>query len=170
MASELQRPAVLALIALLGWAQPVEAAPAPIVFDFEDGLQGWELHGAATRVETQVLGGEWAIFLDGLIEGGAWIFITGDFQTVGSVTFDQLIVDGSGSLVPVLRGVALVNNTFTDFIEIGFPVVQGGIPPEPLVAFIDNITFHPVPEPSALALLAVGLAVLAIGRFWAILT
>ena len=31
-------PAISALIALLGLALPVEAAPAPIVFDFEDGL------------------------------------------------------------------------------------------------------------------------------------
>ncbi len=141
-----------------------EAAPAPIVFDFEDGLQGWELQGAATRVQTQVLDGKWTIFLDGFIEGGASIFITGDFQTVGSVTFDQLIVDGSGSLVPVRRGVVLENNTFMQFIQIGFPVVQGEIPPEPLVAFIDNITFHPVPEPGTLALLAGSLMALVIAR------
>ncbi len=44
---------------------PAHAAPAPIVFDFEDGLQGWELSGSAQRVQTQVLGGEWAIFGDG---------------------------------------------------------------------------------------------------------
>ena len=39
--------AISALIALLGLALPVWAAPEPIVFDFEDGLQGWELHGSA---------------------------------------------------------------------------------------------------------------------------
>ncbi len=54
--------AVLALIALLSLAVPAWAAPAPIVFDFEDGLQGWELTGSAQRVQTQVLGGKWAIF------------------------------------------------------------------------------------------------------------
>ena len=30
---------------------------APIVFDFEDGLQGWELQGSAERVQIQGLGG-----------------------------------------------------------------------------------------------------------------
>ena len=34
---------VLALIASLSLALPAQAATAPIVFDFEDGLQGWEL-------------------------------------------------------------------------------------------------------------------------------
>jgi hypothetical protein len=43
------------VIALLALAPPAKAQP--IVFDFEDGLQGWELHGAATRVQTQLLGG-----------------------------------------------------------------------------------------------------------------
>ena len=56
--------AVLALIALLSLALPAGAAPEPIVFDFEDGLQGWALHGSAQRVQTQVLGGEWAVALD----------------------------------------------------------------------------------------------------------
>ena len=155
---------LLLTIATIGLALPAQAAPAPIVFDFEDGLQGWELHGGATRVQTQVLGGEWAIFLDGFLEGGASIFIPGDLQTVGSVTFDQLTIAGSGSVVPVLRRVALVNNVLTDFIEIGFPVVQGGVRPEPPIAFIDNITFHPVPEPGTLGLLAGSLAALVIAR------
>ena len=56
---------VLALIASLSLALSVQATPAPIVFDFEDGLQGWELGGSAQRVQTQVLGGEWAIFGEG---------------------------------------------------------------------------------------------------------
>ena len=59
--------ASLVLIALLAFALPAHAAPAPIVFDFEDGLQGWELNGSAQRVQTQVLGGGWAIFGDGLV-------------------------------------------------------------------------------------------------------
>ncbi len=64
----LRAPAISALIVLLGLALPVQAAPAPIVFDFEDGVQGWELQGAATRVQTQVLDGEWAIFGDAPIQ------------------------------------------------------------------------------------------------------
>ncbi len=50
----LRAPALSALTVLLGLALPVQAAPAPIVFDFEDGLQGWELSGSAQRVQTQV--------------------------------------------------------------------------------------------------------------------
>jgi len=148
---------------LVGFALPVQAAPAPIVFDFEDGLQGWELRGAAARVQTQVLGGEWAIFLDGLAEGGASLFIgVDDRLTEDLVTFDQLIIDGSGSVIPVLRGIDLIENSF--FIIIGFPNIQGLPFPGSVPAFIDNITFHPVPEPSSLALLAFGLAALVIAR------
>ncbi len=59
--------AISALIALLGLAVYAKAAPAPIVFDLEDGLQGWTFEGA-TRVQTQLLGGEWAIFGDGILD------------------------------------------------------------------------------------------------------
>lgn len=42
----------------------------PVVFDFEDGLQGWTLQGGAERVESDALGGSWAIRGDGLdLEG-----------------------------------------------------------------------------------------------------
>ncbi len=86
---------VSALIAFLSLALPAQAAPAPIVFDFEDGLQGWELHGAATRVQTQVLGGEWAIFMDNLVDGIVWISMeVQELQAVGPVSFDQLIIEG----------------------------------------------------------------------------
>ena len=155
-------PAVSALIGLLGLALTAHAAPAPIVFDFEDGLQGWELAGAAQRVQTQVLGGEWAIFLDGLADARASMFITVDIQEVGSVTCDQLIIDGSGSVVPVRLSSNLVNNMFIDIIVIGFlPVFPFGSVepfPEQVVAFIDNITFHPVPESSSWLLLSLGIA------------
>ncbi len=40
----------------------------------------------------------------------------------------------------------------------------GGQLPSP----IDNITFHPVPEPGTLALLAVSLGTLAIARRWVV--
>ena len=33
-----------------------------------------------------------------------------------------------------------------------------------MVALIDNITFHPIPEPSSVALLVLGLVGLALGR------
>ena len=85
---------LLLAIATIGLALPVQAAPAPIVFDFEDGLQGWELHGGATRVQTQVLGGEWAIFMDNLVNGFVSISMkVEELQAVGPVSFDQLIID-----------------------------------------------------------------------------
>ena len=37
-------------------------------------------------------------------------------------------------------------------------------PPSSIVAYIDNITFHPVPEPSTLLLLASGFVALLIAR------
>ncbi len=38
---------LLLAIATIGLALPAWAARAPIVFDFEDGLQGWTLGGSA---------------------------------------------------------------------------------------------------------------------------
>ncbi len=60
---------LLLALATIGLALRVQAAP--IIFDFEDGLQGWELHGSAERVQMQGPGGEWAIFGDRLVKGGA---------------------------------------------------------------------------------------------------
>ncbi len=148
------------LVSLLVWPVASQAAPAPIVFDFEDGLQGWTLGGSAQRVQTQVLGGEWAIFLDGFL-GAGMFFIPEDLQTIGSVTFDQLIIDGSGS-ASASQGVCLINNTFVDCVSIGFLQLVIGM--EPALAFIDNITFHPVPEPSSLVLLAFSLGAILIAR------
>ncbi len=152
----LRAPAISALIVLLGLALPVQAAPAPIVFDFEDGLQGWELHGGATRVQTQVLGGEWAIFMDNLVNGFVSISMkVEELQAVGPVSFDQLIIEGSG--VFVVRGIGLIANASAIFIGVNI-LPATGPPPPPMVAFIDNITFHPVPEPSSWLLLSLGIA------------
>ena len=71
---------LLLAIATIGVALPAQAAPAPIVFDFEDGLQGWELHGAAFRLPTQILGGEWAIFGDGIVDESTAISIEIDLM------------------------------------------------------------------------------------------
>ena len=60
------------------------------------------------------------------------------------------------------KGIDLIENT--EVIFIGVPTLPFGAPPISVVAFIDNITFHPVPEPSTLALLAVCLAALMIYR------
>ncbi len=199
-------PAISALLALLGLALPVQAAPAPIVFDFEDGLQGWELHGAATRVQTQVLGGEWAIFGDGVVqgEGGplgrAFMSTIVDLTDIAFVSLDQFLVDGNDD--GLLFFITVQEDSYLlPFFAVGFffEVLDPGNPslrrtadirsiagsgsstvsmswgndpdlpstgelPPPLVAFIDNITFHPVPEPGTLGLLAASLAALMIYR------
>ena len=62
-----------ARIGLLGALLLALGAPSgalgALVFDFEDGLQGWSVSGSVTRVPTQVLGGSYAIFGDGLWRG-----------------------------------------------------------------------------------------------------
>ncbi|TDJ10010.1 MAG: PEP-CTERM sorting domain-containing protein [Deltaproteobacteria bacterium] len=197
--------AISALITLLGLALPGEAASAPIVFDFEDGLQGWELSGSAQRVQTQVLGGEWAIFGDGvlspltgfeLIDGiavvsGTALAMSVDLTGISSISVQQFFIDGNEDGLFFLRGIDLIENIIIgtlealDVIEPGNPSLRGvdvsstngvsiigfawgfefeSVPPQTIVAFIDNITFHPVPEPSSLALLAFGLAALVIAR------
>lgn len=211
----------LALSPLSAHAVPLTE---PIVFDFEDGLQGWELHGTATRVQTQVLGGEWAIFGDGVVapvEGvdpmiptffdlGTSMSMTVGLSSVASVTVEFFFVEGNeqslalgqGGFVsdlflgrffpfvaldperPNLLSVDLTGSSAMSTRTVSAPVII--IRPEPpdpveslviswslpaaeasdpsVVAFIDNITFHPVPEPGTLALLTVGLVVLLIGR------
>ena len=197
--SRLRAPAISALFALLGLALPVHAAPAPIVFDFEDGLQGWELQGAATRVQTQVLGGEWAIFGDGvvspvtgfeLIDGtfvpsGTALSMSVDLTEIASISVEQFFIDGNEDGLFFLRVIDLIENIFVgtldglDVIEPGNPSLRGvdvssinGVniigfawgfesesePPPTIVAFIDNITFHPVTEPSSWFLLSLSIA------------
>jgi hypothetical protein len=74
------------------WGQLEE----PIVFDFEDGLQGWELHGSAERIQTQLLGGDWAILGDGLVEGGAAISTVMNLSDIVFISVDQFFVGDVG--------------------------------------------------------------------------
>ncbi len=177
----------LALVVLLGLAPPVQAAPAPIVFDFEDGLQGWELHGATQRVQTKVLGGDWAIFADGRSIAAMhppFIEIEMDLTEIASISLEQFFVEGNEDNLFFINGVF----SRLDVIEPGNPSLRAvdvssmtgvtdvhfvwGLPtseivnelPPPIVAFIDNITFHPVPEPGTLTLLAGSLVALVIAR------
>jgi len=180
-------PATSALIALLSLALPVHAAPEPIVFDFEDGLQGWELGGSAQRVQTQLLGGQWAIFGDGLADGGTRIFIDIDLSGIHAVTVEQLFVAGDEN------GLFFFVENPTSVIVLFFSEVEPGNPsiriadvsslqgvgrygiwwgrhtapqfPDPLVAFIDNIIFHPVPEPTSFFLVAFGVIGVAVLRW-----
>ncbi len=205
MASWIRAVLTSTLLAFCIATPSAQAAPAPIVFDFEDGLQGWELHGSAQRVQTQVLGGEWAIFGDGvlspltelkLIDGiavvsGTALSMSFDLTGIASISVEQFFIDGNEDELFFLRGIGLIENISIgtlealDVIEPGNPSLRGvdvssingvgiigfawgfefeSVPPQTIVAFIDNITFHPVPEPSTLGLLIVSLAALVITR------
>ncbi len=198
----LRAPAFSALIVLLGLALPAEAAPAPIVFDFEDGLQGWTLGGSAQRVQTQILGGEWAIFGDGFVSPpggfelggptGTFLSTSIDLTGIASISVEQFFVDGTEDGLLFFRILRLIENITISTVE-RLDVVQPGnpslraadvglfpgvrelgffwgfeSPPDvllpPVVAFIDNITFHPVPEPSNLVLLAFSLGAILIAQ------
>ncbi len=100
---------ILAILFALAACSPSFATPfvpdfsnGPVVFDFEDGLQGWTTDGSAQRVNTQILGGEWAIFGDGLtftvVDIGEIFPVTRfdtslmlevDLTSVGSITIEQ---------------------------------------------------------------------------------
>ena len=205
------RSFLLAGLLALGWfiAAPLsaQAAPAPIVFDFEDGLQGWELSGSTQRVQTQLLGGQWSILGDGLITDETTglpldVFISRDIDLTGiaSVSVDQFFLAGDERglvATPNFGGIDLIENIFVGTLGFGpfdasdpftnpslrtasmrsfegmrlegvhrveihwniQPEVQR-IPEElpAIVAFIDNITFHPVPEPSSWLSLGMGIA------------
>ncbi len=181
-------------MALLWLAFPAQAAPAPIVFDFEDGWQGWK-HGGAHRESTDALGGSYAISIDA--DQIIWIEI--DLAGIRAMTFDVFIPgpwrDTSHVNVylpfrvkkslqrlfatpenpfpnPDIRYLDLSDVNQVVRLEIywaspdSYTLCSGGgecfTPPTP--AFIDNITFHPVPEPSTLVLLAVSLVALVISR------
>ena len=50
-------------------------------------------------METQVLGGEWAIFGDGFVEGAVTsISLEIDLTGIASVSIEQFYVEGDGSL------------------------------------------------------------------------
>ena len=197
------RASAISAIALLGLAMPAHAAPAPIVFDFEDGLQGWTLGGSAQRIQTQILGGEWAIFGDGFVSPpggfgpmlaptGTFLSTSIDLTGIASISVEQFFVDGSEDGLLFFRIIRLSENVAVGFVD-RLDVVQPGnpslrtadigpftgmrelgffwgfeSPPDvllpPIVAFIDNITFHPVPEPGTLTLLAVSLVALGMYR------
>jgi hypothetical protein len=194
---------VLVGAALLA-AQTSLAAAAPVVFDFEDGLQGWELDGAATRVQTQLLGGEWAIFGDGVLDPCCWVdliesefinhgthmSLTIDLTEIRSITLEQFLIEGDGVGPSLFTEVDLIENIFVGAWFVFEPVSPGnpnlwavdlsdavgirrveivwtgisGAELAPIVAFIDNVTFHPVPEPATAVLLGLGLVALAAVR------
>lgn len=66
-----------------------------MVFDFEDGLQGWTPSGAAERTNTSILGGEWSILGDGVASGhtgSASIHAVIDLTNVSAVSVEQFFL------------------------------------------------------------------------------
>ncbi len=172
---------LLLILFAIAYSSPSFATPfvpdfsaGPVVFDFEDGLQGWTVRGAATRANTQVLGGEWAIFGDGLATGGAFMSLEIDLTEVSHIVVEQFFAGESGP-PHVFAGVGIfiqgaifigtqkVASSNPGVWTAGFSkaVVEIGIvwgcavcdPLDPTystsaLGFVDNITLIPVPEPS----------------------
>jgi hypothetical protein len=102
-----------ALLALPGVAGAVPFVPdfsdGPVVFDFEDGLQGWTASGSVERVATDALGGEWALFGEGrfseyIVEPGIVLAVLDsaisleiDLSEVGWLELDQLYLGEAAS-------------------------------------------------------------------------
>jgi hypothetical protein len=62
----------------------------PVVFDFEDGLQGWTASGSVERLATDALDGEWALFGNGLVLTGVNVggIIIGTYDNAISIDID----------------------------------------------------------------------------------
>ncbi len=165
----------------------------PVVFDFEDGLQGWSTSGSAERVQTQRLGGHWAISGDGEADPATEIWQWVDLSEVGVISFDQLLDEGTGAHGASLRFFAGFQLLPAIIIRLELPVelpdpignpslrtvdvsqqrqrapisiswAAGDPDPPALSGLVDNVTFHPLPEPSPAWLVGAGLAVALIRR------
>jgi len=100
------------ILALLSFAVPVHAAPEPIVFDFEDGLQGWSFRGFVSRTQTNALGGEWVLYGDGTRAAGAYISIEMDLTDVASISLEQAFRSGDEDGLTLFLGRTLIENIF----------------------------------------------------------
>jgi hypothetical protein len=103
------------------------------VFDFEDGLQGWHPCGSAERVSTGVLGGDWAVFGDGLAglpvpptdPGGAarLLLEIEPIREVEWIEVDLFFLGTYADLVPDVVVVAQLNALSEEgFVDAVFPV------------------------------------------------
>ena len=116
------------------WATPFvpDFSAGPVIFDFEDGLQGWTTDGSAQRVKTQILGGEWAIFGDGLtftvVEVDEDISIARfdtslllevDLTDVGSITIEHFFAGAPTSPKDFMR---LARLELVQGIEVATPI------------------------------------------------
>ncbi len=107
-------------------------------------------------------------FVGGSEDGLLFFRIIRLIENIAIGTVGRLDVVQPGN--PSLRAADI--GVFTGVHELGFFWGFEGFesPPgtllPPVVAFIDNITFHPVPEPGTLTLLAVSLTALGMCRRW----
>ncbi len=178
---------------------PVQAAP--VVFDFEDGVQGWGLFNGARREETSALGGSYAVFgtdsaqlrlnldltgIERLTLEQLWISPVQETTNLVTVRLFGTDADGNSITKRDRDGVSLIGDAanlfpnpdfrsfdISGFLGMGTILIRWNsfvcIPEDPcfklnFIGYVDNITIHPVPEPGTLALLAVSLATLLIGR------
>ena len=193
--------AVGAFVAVFVLLSPERGLATPMVFDFEDGEQGWLLFNGAKREETSVLGGSFAVFG----ADTATLSFERDLTGIESLTLQQLWVspvqeqtnlvtvrvfgtdaNGSATTRRDRDGVSLIADAanpfpnpdlrsfdISGFVGAGSVLITWNelvcIPEDPcpfpnFVGYVDNITFHPVPEPSSSFLSAMVLALLFAGR------
>ncbi len=189
---------LVAILFVAVCATPALATPfvpdfssGPVVFDFENGLQGWTTQGSAQRVNTQVLGGQWAIFGDGGVGGRTGLFLEIDLTGVGAISVEQFFAGGPADQYAfvgfgfLLEGIffgsqrVAASNPGVWTLGLGSTGVHTlGIVwlcllcdpldpthPTSTLGFIDNITLTPVPEPSRWLLGIVALAFPVVRRF-----
>lgn len=107
----------------------------PVVFDFEDGLQGWTVRDGAERIETDLLGGSFAVFGDGRdaeVQGpiiGGMIFLASlvspalarciDITHVSALQIDRFVTaeNAEGRRDPTLSVVGLVEGIFIGAVQ-----------------------------------------------------
>ncbi len=133
------------ILFVVAWSSPAFATPfvpdfsgGPVVFDFENGLDGWVTDGSAQRVNTQVLGGQWAIFGDALATGGTVILLELDLTNTRSITFEQFHAGSPASP----NGIAfLATTSVVEGILVGraLPWTVVGTNPSILVADASNL-------------------------------
>ncbi len=171
------------------------AAAAPVVFDFEDGEQGWLLISGAQRQETSALGGSFAVFGT----DSAKLRLELDLTNIESFTLEQLwlspVQETINLVTVVVNGTDANGNSMTNRDRDGVSLIGDAANPFPnpdlrsfdisgfegigalsiiwnsfvcapedpcvernFIGYVDNISFHAVPEPSSWLLLSLGIA------------
>jgi hypothetical protein len=169
----------------------LDFSSGPVVFAFEEGLEGWHLLEGAGRVQTQALGGEWALSGEGML------FLDVDLDNVGAISLrqtrrngglafeDEVVFAWFGETYEVAPGIEILvgfhgfeplagGDASAGFVSVPDSVrdldrglvlafvavgegASGGLDVRGLV---DDVTFHPIPEPGTAVPLALALLVL----------